>query len=141
MEAFSPRRDDFVQAVRDMFDSIAFYRTLGITLDTIEPGFIIVRMPKTESVRQQNGFFHAGALTALADAAGGTAAATLLAEGENILSVNFAVSLLRPARADRLRAEGKVIKAGRRLFVAEAEIFADSTNDLLVKATITLAVA
>jgi uncharacterized protein (TIGR00369 family) len=141
MEAFTPRQDDYENAVRDMFDSIPFYRTLGITLDTIEPGFIIVRMPKTESVSQQNGFFHAGALTALADAAGGTAAATLLAEGENILSVNFGVSLLRPARADRLRAEGRVIKAGRRLFVAEAEIFADSTSDLLVKATITLAVA
>ena len=141
MEAFTPRRDDYENAVRDMFESIPFYRTLGITLDTIEPAFIVVHMPKTESVSQQNGFFHAGALTALADAAGGMAAATLLAEGENILSVNFAVSLLRPARADRLRAEGKIIKAGRRLFVAEAEIFADNTNDLLVKATITLAVA
>jgi uncharacterized protein (TIGR00369 family) len=96
-------------------------------------------MDRIESLTQQNGFFQAGALIGLADMVGGAAAYSLMGEGENVLSVNFAVSLMRPADYDRIWAEGKVIKAGKRLYVAEARLYGDQTLErLLVAATITL---
>lgn len=140
MTTFTPRITDFAASVQKLFDSIPFYRTLQITLDKIEPGHVTAKMLRQGGVLQQDGFYHAGVLTALADAVGGSAAATLLGKGENIVSVNFAVSLLRPARAEMLRAEGRVIKAGKKFYFAEAEIFADNSDDLLAKASITLTV-
>jgi acyl-coenzyme A thioesterase PaaI-like protein len=40
-----------------------------------------------------------------------------------VLSVEFKVNLLSPARGDRFRAEGRVIKPGRTLTVCEGRLF------------------
>ena len=65
-----------------------------------------------------------------------------MAEGENILSVNFAVSLMRPAAADKIRGEGRVIKTGKTLYFCETVIFDanDPERKPIMTASITLAV-
>lgn len=43
-----------------------------------------------------------------------------------VLTAEFKINLLAPAAGDRLIARGKVIKAGRTLTLAQAEVFAEA---------------
>ena len=125
-----------------MFELIPIHHFFDIQLETIEPGEVTATLKKRPELLQQHGYFQAGALITLADAVGGAAACTLLAEGENMLSVNFAVSLMRPAAADKIRGEGRVIKAGKTLYFCETVIFDadDPERKPIMTASITLAV-
>ena len=121
-------------------------------IDNIEDRFVIldvflqteqhVTAGELDELLQQNGFFQAGVLVALADSAGGAASFTLLEENQNILSVNFSVSLMRAAEADKIIAEGKVIKAGQRLHFCRVELYQekDGEKQLVMAADITMAV-
>jgi uncharacterized protein (TIGR00369 family) len=71
---------------------------------------------------------HAGAITAVADSACGYAAASLMPADRDVLTVEFKVNLLSPARGDRFRATGEVVRAGRTLTVCSAEVVAWADN-------------
>jgi uncharacterized protein (TIGR00369 family) len=139
---FQPKNDNYLKAVRELFASIPIHEFLDIKLGDIQPGCVTAYLPKRPELLQQHGYIQAGALITLADVVAGAAAYSLMAEGENLLSVNFAVSLLRPARADKIRGEGRVIKAGRRLYFCEAVLFneSDDESEKVLTATITLMV-
>ena len=139
---FQPQKNNFREAVRELFDSIPIHKFLDIKLDEIEPGCVSAYLPKRPELLQQHGYFQAGALITLADAVAGAAAYSLMAEGENLLSVNFAVSLLKPARTDKIRGEGRVIKAGKRLYFSEAVLFneTDGKREKILTAAVTLMV-
>jgi len=145
MAELRPRRDDYAEILRSVFADVPFHRTLNLALDEVRPGFVSVYMTPDEHLMQHAGFLHAGALIGLADAAAGAAAFTLMAEGERLLSANFAVSMLRPGSSERLRAEGRVIKAGKRLYFTEAKVYdagGEAADErLLVSASITMSVA
>ena len=150
MAELIPRRGDYAEVLRAAFADVPFHKTLGLELVEIRPGFVSVLMTPHEGLEQHESYLHAGALIGLADAAAGAAAFTLMAEGERLLSANFAVSMLRPASTSRLKAEGRVVKAGKRLYFTEAKVYdaggeagtaeADE-GKLLVSATITMSVA
>ncbi|MBN1212301.1 MAG: PaaI family thioesterase [candidate division Zixibacteria bacterium] len=139
---FQPQNNNYREAVRALFESIPIHNFLDITLDEIEPGFVSAYLPKRPELLQQHGYFQAGALVTLADAVAGAAAYSLMNESENLLSVNFAVSLLRPAKADKIRGEGRVIKAGKRLYFCEAVLFNETgeKREKILTATVTLMV-
>jgi len=141
-KAFQPRRADFVQAVNEFHDRTPLAIEYGIVLEKIEPGRVVTSMPLRRELTQQDGIAHAGTLASVADIACGLAAYSLMAEGDNVLSVHFSISLMRPARGNRLRADGRVVKTGRRLYFTEAEVFADdgSGEKLVAKAAITMVV-
>jgi uncharacterized protein (TIGR00369 family) len=79
-------------------------------------------------VSQQHGFVHAGAVSAIADSAAGYAGLTLMPPGAGVLTAEFKINLLAPAAGERLRARGRVVKAGRTLTLAQAEVFAESAG-------------
>ncbi|MCB2230162.1 PaaI family thioesterase [bacterium] len=138
----TPGREDYKGTVRAYHESTPVHRYLGMELGSIEPGRVIVAMPVRAEFTQQNGFVHAGILTALADAAAGMAAWSLIGEKDNLLSVSIAVSLMRAAKADCLTAEGRVVKAGERVMFCEASVWAtdDPERRELVRASFTIAV-
>lgn len=70
------------------------------------------------------------------------AAATLVEEGQTVLTLEFKLNLLRPALCQRLLCRAEVLKAGRQVTVVEAEVFAerDGRRRLFSKATVTMAV-
>ena len=74
-------------------------------------------------VSQQNGYFHGGAVGAIADSAAGYAAYSLMPAGSDILTVEYKLNLIRPAVPPTLRAEGRVLRAGRTLTVCRADVF------------------
>jgi len=139
---FKPRREDFARAVNEFHDRTPLAVEYGIVLEKVEPGRVVANMPLRRELTQQDGIAHAGTLASVADVACGLAAYSLMAEGDNVLSVHFSISLMRPARGNTLRAEGRVVKAGRRLYFTEAEVFAgDGAGEKLVaKAAITMVV-
>src|ERR1051326_2784319 len=114
---------DFERTVRDSFARQSFMAALGATLEEVAPGLVTVAVSHSDRLCQQNGFLHAGVLTSVADSACGYAALTLAPAGSDVLAVEFKISLLRPARAHRFVARARVLRAGRTLTAAAADVF------------------
>lgn len=140
MTPFEPERPDYIEAVQALHAEVPLSATLGIELTTVKPGEVSAVLKLRPEVTQQGGVAHAGTITALADTVCGLAAFSLMPAGVGILSVNINVSLMRPAAGERLRAVGRVIKAGKRVYFTEAEVFTgdDSDEKLAAKVSATM---
>lgn len=123
---FKERNPDFEARVRASFAKQTIMGLLGASLQRVELGRVAVVLPAREDLCQQDGFFHAGATTTIADSAAGYAALSLFDANTDVLSTEFKVNLLAPAVGDRLRAVATVLKPGRTLTVVEADVFADA---------------
>ena len=101
MARFQPKNPDFRRVATDTFDRQRAMRTLGISIARLEPGEVDLAMAYSSDFTQQNGFIHAGIITAGLDSACGIAAFTLMPEGSDILTVEFKTNLLAPAKGER----------------------------------------
>jgi len=106
-------------------------RTFGVTLKRVAPGEVDLALPFRADLTQQHGFLHAGVVTAVVDSACGYAALSLMEPGAAVLSVEFKVQLLAPARGAWFRGLGRVVRAGRTLTVVTGEFRAgpDQASD------------
>jgi uncharacterized protein (TIGR00369 family) len=130
MPTFTARDPEFEQRVRASFARQAAMHTLGATIERVAPGEVDLAVPYRADLTQQHGFLHAGIAATVIDSACGYAALSLMEPGAAVLSVEFKVQLLAPARGERFRAKGRVIRAGRTLTVVAGELraFARSEN-------------
>jgi len=140
MLRFEPKNPDYRKVATATFDRQQAMRTLGISIARLEPGEVDLSMPYRLDWTQQNGFVHAGVITAGLDTACGIAAFTLMPVGSDILTVEFKTNLLAPARGERFAFRGVVVKPGRTLTVCEARAFAehDGVESLIATMTGTL---
>lgn len=113
-----------VARIEASFGKQAFMTTLGARLARVAPGEVEIAMPVSGHLCQQHGFVHAGAVSTIADSAAGYAALTTMPAGNGVLTAEFKINLLSPATGDELVAKGRVVKAGRTLTLAMAEVFA-----------------
>lgn len=123
---FQPRDPHYDSRVRASFARQAAMRTLGVTLERISPGEVDLALAFRQDLTQQHGFLHAGVITAAVDSACGYAALTLMDPGVAVLSVEFKVQLLAPARGARFLALGRVVRPGRTLTVVSGELRTDA---------------
>ena len=121
MKPFNP---DFAAAVTNNFAQQPVMNLIGARLGHVEPGVVEIELPFRADLTQQDGYIHAGVITTVADSAAGYAAYTLMPAGSRVLSIEFKVNLLRPARGELFVARAEVIKAGRTLTVVRADVFA-----------------
>jgi uncharacterized protein (TIGR00369 family) len=137
-----PRHPDFRARAAQIFDDAAHVRALGITLADLGPGWCETHLVVAPHHLQQTGVVHAGVLATLADHTAGAAGTTLLPADAYVLTVEFKINLLRPARGPKLWCRAQVLKPGRTITVAESEVFSSSETEtkLVAKATVTLAV-
>src|SRR5262245_17610 len=140
-----PRDPDFAERVRASFERQAVMATLGASLARVAPGEVVIELAFRPELTQQHGFLHAGVVASVMDSACGYAALSLTEPGAAVLSVEFKVSLLAPARGSRFAAHGRVIRAGRTVTVASGEFRVveaaheePATNDLLAIMTTTI---
>jgi uncharacterized protein (TIGR00369 family) len=124
MPRFEPKNPDFHAAATATFAAQPAMRTLGISIARLEPGEVDLTMAYAPQFTQQNGFVHAGIITAGLDNACGIAAFTLMPKGVDILTVEFKTNLLAPAKGERFLFRATVIKPGRTLTVCEARAVA-----------------
>jgi uncharacterized protein (TIGR00369 family) len=131
-----PLNPSFAEAVAQSFAQQPIMNLIGARLASVEPGIVEITLPYLAGLTQQNGYLHAGIVTTIADSACGYAAYTLMPEGSGVLSVEFKVNLLRPARGESFVARAEVIKAGRTLSVVRADVFAvDANSERVLVAT------
>ena len=90
----------------------------------VADGEVGIELPWSEAIQQQHGFVHAGAIATIADSACGHACLTRMAEGSAVLSVEFKINLLSPAVGEWFVARGRVVRVGRTVGVATAEVAA-----------------
>ncbi|MDQ2767775.1 MAG: PaaI family thioesterase [Gemmatimonadota bacterium] len=119
---FERRDPDFEQRVRASFGRQAAMQLLGVTMEGVTPGMVELTLPFRAELTQQHGFLHAGIAAAVVDSACGYAALSLMEPGVAVLSVEFKVQLLAPARGAWFRARGEVIRAGRTLSVVSGAL-------------------
>ncbi|MEM7087192.1 MAG: PaaI family thioesterase [Bacteroidota bacterium] len=120
---FQPRDPNFQKKVRDSFDQQQFMEHIGATLVEVRPGYCEIRVPFQESLTQQNGFFHAGVISTIADNSAGYAAFSLMAVEASVLTVEFKLNLLSPGKGDMLIGRGQVLKSGKTLTVCRSDLF------------------
>ena len=123
------RTPAFREIVKDSFARQGLMRTLGAEITEIGPGRCTITAPIRPETAQQHGFAHAGTTFALGDSACGYAALSLQEEGVEVLTSEMKIHLLAPATGARLVARGEVLRAGRRLVVARADVFAETGGD------------
>jgi len=140
MPRFQPKNPDFRHAATAVFDAQTAMRTLGISIARLDAGEADLVMDYSADFTQQNGFVHAGIITAGLDNACGIAASTLMAPGAAILTVEFKTNLLAPAKGARFVFRAQVVKPGRTLTVCEALAYAidGAKEDLVASMTGTL---
>lgn len=124
MTIFELRDPNALDLVRQGFKRQPIMHDLGARLLSVAPGMVQIEMDFKNSLTQQHGFLHAGILTTLLDSACGFAAFSLMPPGSEVLSVEFKVNFLAPARGDRFIASGQVVKPGRTLFICQGEMTA-----------------
>ena len=95
---------------------------LGARLLAVEPGQVMLALPYSDRVTQQQGGFHGGAMGALADIAGGYAGLTVAPDGMEVTTVEYKVNFLSAFNDGELQATGRVVKAGKRVIVTTAEV-------------------
>src|SRR6478736_6513976 len=120
MARFEPKNPDFRTVATETFGRQQAMRTLGISIARLEPGEVDLAMDYSQALTQQNGFVHAGIITAGLDTACGIAAFTLMPAGADILTVEFKTSLRAPANGERFVFRAVVVKPGRSLTIREA---------------------
>jgi len=119
----TPIDPDYARRCRDSFARQPAMATLGIALGDVAPGRALLRMRVRPELTQQHGFLHAGIVSTGLDTACGYAAFSLMPADAGVLTIEFKVNLLAPARGPELVFEGEVTKAGRTISVADARAF------------------
>ncbi|WP_042414441.1 PaaI family thioesterase [Comamonas aquatica] len=115
---------DSLQRVRDSFALQGAMSTLGAQLTHLAPGAVDISFDWAPGLTQQHGFIHAGMLSAALDSACGYAGFSLMPEDAGVLTIEFKINLLAPAKGQRFRCEGRVLKPGRTIVLAEGRAFA-----------------
>ncbi len=106
------------------FDRQNAMHLIRATMPVVRHGLTEIHVPHWEGIEQQHGFVHGGVVGMIADTAGGYAAMTVTPEDASVLSVEYKLNLLAPADGEKLIARGQVVRSGRTLIVAKAEVFA-----------------
>ena len=123
-QRFEPQDPDFAARVRASFDRQGAMKTIGATLASVEAGRVVIELPWAQPLTQQHGFLHAGMVATALDSACGYAGSSLMPSDAAVLTIEYKINLLAPAKGRRFRMEGLVIKPGRTITVAEGKAFA-----------------
>ncbi|MEO6593528.1 MAG: PaaI family thioesterase [Planctomycetota bacterium] len=125
----------FAERVRDSFARQQVMATLGITLGKVDPGEVQLCVPYQDALTQQHGFLHAGIIATMADSACGYAAFSLMPAQAGVLTVEYKVNLLAPAKGESFVARARVVRAGRTLTVCAADVVAVQAGEETTVAT------
>ena len=111
-----------LEQVRGFFRLAPAVVELGAEVDAVGPGTCDTSLAVAPRHLQHAGVVHTGVLTTLADHTAGAAAQTLAPEGGFAATAELKISLLRPAKGERIVCRGRVVKPGRSLSFVEADI-------------------
>jgi uncharacterized protein (TIGR00369 family) len=111
--------------VRASFARQSIMTTLGAQIAAVRSGEVEIVLPFSDRILQQHDFIHAGAVATIADSACGYAALSVMPRDAAVLTTEFKINLLAPAKGERLRAIGRVVRSGKKLVITLGEVFAE----------------
>lgn len=124
-----PRMFDLIRmAIRGEVPPPPIARLIGFTLTEVEPGRAVVELEVGPQHANPMGTLHGGVLCDIADAAMGMAYAATLGEGESFTTLELKINFLKPVRAGKLVATGRVVKGGRTVGLVECDIVDDKDS-------------
>ena len=141
MPDFQPKNPDFEARSKHSFKRQKAMETLGMTLVSVGPGRVEMEMPFHPEFTQQHGFMHAGIIATALDSACDYAAFSLMPADAAVLTIEFKINLLSPARGERFLFRAEVTKPGSTITVADGKAFAvrdDGTEKLVATMTGTM---
>jgi len=127
--------DGFEPRVRASFARQRVMETIGATLTRVESGSVEVALPYRANLTQQHGFVHAGIVATILDSACGYAAFSRMPADVAVLTVEYKINLLRPAKGDGLVARARVVRSGKTLTVRTGDAVAQTGGREEVVAT------
>ena len=113
---------------------------LGFAVESVHDGRAIFRLDVRPRHKQIHGVVHGGILAALADTTAAIAAYTAVPRGVELATLELKINYLEPVPGGRVKAEARVLRAGRNFIVTECEIFNES-GSLAAKALLTFSAA
>jgi len=102
-----------------------FMTLLNLKIDTLERGSVQLSIPYDKKLTQHHGFIHGGVIGALADCACAVAGGSVTGD---LVTQEYKLNFLAPAKADHFIVRANVIRAGKRQTVCSADVYA-ITND------------
>ena len=120
----APADPHYVARIRSSFGRQKAMALIGASLTVVEPGQVEVALPYRDDLTQQKGFIHGGIIGMIADTACGYAAYSLMPADCSLVTVEYKINILAPARGS-LVARGEVVRAGRTLTVTRGEVYAE----------------
>jgi uncharacterized protein (TIGR00369 family) len=111
-------------ALQRMVRAMPMARFLGLTFTKLEYGVVHIEIPYREELSFVPGQMQATAIFAAADFAAIAAAGTTLPPGWHNASIDCTLKIVGPANGDKLVARGRVVKPGKLITIASAEVFA-----------------
>ncbi len=134
MSSFELRDPDVERRIRQSFARQGLMRAIGATLTRVSAGEVEIEIPFESALTQQHGYVHAGIITAIVDNACGYAAMSLTPAGTEVLTVEYKVNFLAPARGARFVGRGRVVRSGRTFTVCTGEVLAIEAEDTVAVA-------
>jgi uncharacterized protein (TIGR00369 family) len=120
--SFVPLDPAFAARVRGSFARQKAMALIGASLTVVKAGHVEIALPFREDLTQQKGYVHGGILGMIADSACGYSAFSLMPADCSLVTVEYKINILTPAVGAQV-AKGMVVKPGRTLTVARAEVF------------------
>lgn len=115
---------NYKEKVIDSFNRQNVMQTINASIADVQPGLVEITFPYAKSLTQQHDFIHGGIVATVLDSACGYSAFSLMPKNAGILTIEFKVNLLSPAKGEWFQAIGKVKKPGRTITVSEGEMYA-----------------
>jgi uncharacterized protein (TIGR00369 family) len=122
MPPLVPPNPDFIEATKRFLMTMPISQSFGFEITDVAPGRFEITQPFRRELSFREGVFQAGPIGTLADMAAACASVTLLPQGWSASTVDYTLKLLAPAIGEKLVARGRVVRFGRTLSVAAAEV-------------------
>jgi acyl-CoA thioesterase len=109
--------------VEEMSAAVPFLKHLGIEVESVGPGSATLLLPVSAELKRNDGIIHGGAVASVIDSAFAFAIIPILGEGERTVTVDLTIHYLRPLSGGVAKASARVVRAGRRVITASADLF------------------
>jgi len=136
----STKKEWATELVRERMKESQAITHFGFDVERVEEGHAVFVLDVRAHHKQLHGVVHGGILAALADTTAAIAAYTAVPKGTEIATVELKINYLEPVPGGRIRADARVLRAGRNFVVAECEIF-NENRSLAAKALLTFGAA
>jgi uncharacterized protein (TIGR00369 family) len=126
-------RADGAGLARGWLENSPFVKHLGIRLEQMQPGRVVLAMPYSDALPTMGDVVHGGAISSLIDTAAAAAAwsGAEVPERPRASTVGLTVDFLSPARAQGVTAEARVVRrGGTGLSFCEVKVFADDGTEV-----------